>query len=62
MGWCSGSYIAQDLYKYIKKYIPKEHQKKVAIQIFNMFSDADADDWNKDSDLLKDSEIKLGDE
>ncbi len=58
MGWASGSYLAEDLYLSIRKYIPEENRKKVATIVYKKFSDDDADDWDKDSVLLKDKVLK----
>jgi len=62
MGWASGSYLAQDIYDNIRDLIPEENRMKVADTIYSQFSDEDADDWDSESDLLKDAKIKFEDE
>jgi hypothetical protein len=62
MGWASGSYLAQDIYDNIRDLIPEENRMKVADTIYSQFSDEDADDWDSESDLLKDAKISFEDE
>lgn len=45
MGWCEGSYLANDVWKKIEKYIPDSDKKTVAKEIVELFEDHDADDW-----------------
>lgn len=46
MGFASGSYAAQDIWKAVKKYVPPKHQQKVAKIIVDEFENLDADDWS----------------
>jgi putative lipoic acid-binding regulatory protein len=48
MGWASGSELADDVWKVVKKYIPKDKKKEVAIKIVDLFQDYDADAWEND--------------
>ena len=45
MGWCSGSEIAEQLWKKVEKYIPKDLKYEVAKTIYDVFCDQDADCW-----------------
>lgn len=44
MGWASGSYLAEDVWKIVKPYIPDTDKKKAARKILDLFEHADADD------------------
>lgn len=46
MGFASGSYAAEDIWRRIKKYIAPANQKKVAEAIVDEFENLDADDWS----------------
>ena len=59
MGWCSGNELAEDLYKAIRFYIPKEFRKEVATQFYEKFCEYDADDWAGDSKIEQDMEGSL---
>ena len=59
MGWCSGNELAEDLYKAIRFYIPKEFRKSVATEFFNKFSDYGVDAWDGDSKIEQDMEGNL---
>ena len=48
MGWASGSYIAEDLWQKVKKYVAKPDHQKVAEAIVSAFEENDADDWSMD--------------
>ena len=61
MGWASGSYLGQDLWDEIRNFVPKNNHKKVAKIIYNMCNDMDADDWDVNSNLIKDADIKFED-
>lgn len=53
MGWASGSYMAEDMWDNIKKFIrPKYTQPTVARIIVDAFEDGDADDWSCGKDSL----------
>lgn len=58
MGWCRGSYMAEELWCSIKKYIAKENMKTVANIIYKKFDDNDADCWEDAPKLIKDAGIK----
>jgi hypothetical protein len=55
MGWASGSYLAQDLYDEIRRYIQPGARKRVAKTIVQTFEDHDADDWDLGSKLHRDA-------
>lgn len=46
MGWCTGSYMADDIWDRIKNYIPEENKRQVAKEIVDIFCEEDADDWD----------------
>jgi len=46
MGWCTGSYMAEDLWKTIEPHLPKEKKMEIAEYIYDLFCDQDADDWS----------------
>ena len=52
MGWCSGSEIAEGLWRKIRKYIPEEMKYEVAKTIYDVFCDHDADCWVFEEDSL----------
>jgi hypothetical protein len=58
MGWCRGSYMAEDMWNKVRKYIPKEEKKSLANEIYEYFCDQDADCWESDMKLIKDAKIK----
>lgn len=45
MGWCAGSYIAQEVWDLVEEHIPKKKQKQIAQEIVKIFNEHDADDW-----------------
>ena len=45
MGWCIGSYLANDIWNEVKGWIPFDKQKEVAVKIVDMFENQDADCW-----------------
>ena len=45
MGWVSGSYLAEEIWKEIKDILPNDKKEQLAVKIYNAFCDADADDW-----------------
>ena len=51
MGWASGSYLCENIWKIVKDYIPEEHLETVGADICKLFVDNDADDFSftKDS-------------
>jgi len=46
MGWCSGSIIAEELWKEIEPHLPEEKKYPIAKKIYDVFSDNDADCWD----------------
>lgn len=52
MGWCSGSYLAEDIWRRIKDYIPEDEKQQVAKDIYDKFCDLDADDWENHPNSL----------
>jgi hypothetical protein len=59
MGWCTGSYLAQDIWDKFKDIIPASKKQPYAEWLYTLFCNEDADDWDTDSSLLKDAEIKF---
>lgn len=51
MGWCSGSYIAEDMWDIVREFIPIDKKPEVAKKIVDRFCDEDADDWG-DGELV----------
>lgn len=45
MGWSSGSYLAQTLWKQLKPYIEPKDYGAVSKIIYERFCECDADDW-----------------
>jgi hypothetical protein len=54
MGWCSGSYLAEDIWDKFREYIPEEKRYELAKWLYDKFCNEDADDWSH-SDLIKDA-------
>lgn len=46
MGWASGSQLAEQIFKRLKKIVPKGDHKIVAQILYEEFSNEDADDWD----------------
>jgi hypothetical protein len=44
MGWASGSYLAEDVWKLVKDHVPDAEQRRVARAILQLFEEHDADD------------------
>jgi hypothetical protein len=61
MGWYSGSYLAADIYKLVRKHIPEDKRKAIAGKIIDRFEQEDADDWDSGSLLCKDAGKYQGD-
>ncbi len=57
MGWASGSELANQLWREIKPLVPKKNRESVATHIYETFSNADADDWSLDDELIVDGNI-----
>jgi hypothetical protein len=62
MGWCTGSYLAQDIWDKFRKDIPEHKRQRYAEWLYDLFCNEDADDWDTESNLLKDVKIKFEDE
>ena len=45
MGWASGSYLAETLWKQLKPYIAPEDYGAVSKILIDRFCELDADDW-----------------
>lgn len=53
MGWSSGNYLADDVWKGIKPLLTTEEQKKqISKVIYDCFCAMDADDWYFEEDGL----------
>lgn len=52
MGWCAIEFC-DDIWKIVRKYIPKDKKAKVACRIYNKFREHDMDDCCGDSDIEK---------
>lgn len=52
MGWSTGSYIAEQIWDTIKDTLPEDKKDSIAIKIFNVFEEYDADDWSNEEDGL----------
>ena len=50
MGWGAGSEVADEVWKLVKKFIPKEQKQKIAKKIINIME-------NQDCDTMDDSNI-----
>ena len=56
MGWCTGSYIANDVWNLVRDYIPESERKVKAEAIIELFSNYDADCWEEGMNICRDSE------
>lgn len=45
MGWCTGTEIAEEVWKRIKPHVPIKKHKEVTKALVDVFSEYDADDW-----------------
>lgn len=57
MGWSSGVSLAEQTYDLVREFIPIKKRKKIAREIYELFSDQDADDWDVDDQLIQDSQV-----
>ena len=57
MGWCSGTEMSIQIYDLVREYIPEEKRKDVSKILLKMFMDADADCYEGESDLERDSGV-----
>ncbi len=55
MGWCNGSYIANDVFEKICSTMNPtvEEKRKIASYIYERFCDEDADCWDEDLEIMK---------
>lgn len=53
MGWNTGSEVADQLWKEIRDLLPEEVRNTIAIKIYSIFSNRDADDWEFEEDSLE---------
>lgn len=56
MGWCNGSYLAEDIWDKFREFIPEDKKEQFAYWLYDKFCDEDADDWSN-SNLIKDGKI-----
>lgn len=56
MGWCQGTYLANEIYLIIREFIPKDKRKEISRKIYEKFCDEDADGWCGETKLEKDME------
>ena len=61
MGWASGSHLAEDVWKIIKKFIPEDQKQTIAKKIYDKFCEGDADDWDFQKDNLYFNALQLED-
>lgn len=59
MGWSRGSYLAEEIWKEIKDFLPSDKKDKLAVKIYNAFCDMDADDWEFEEDNLFSAALKI---
>lgn len=55
MGWSSGSYLAEETWDLVRKYVPEEKRMEVAHSILELFSNHDADGWDILGGLVEDA-------
>lgn len=58
MGWATGSELANDTYKVVRRYIPEKARKRIARKIIDLFQNHDADDWQEYDLIVKDAELE----
>jgi len=57
MGWCAIE-MCDNVWKAVKKYIPKEEKQKAARKIYNIFRNRDMDDFCGDTSIEKACKFK----
>lgn len=62
MGWSSGSDIAEDIWRQVRKYVPDNKQKALARRIIKVFESHDADSFEADMDICKVADLYQNDE
>lgn len=55
MGWASGSEIAENVWRVVRKYVPQEKRERVSNEIIDIFENEDADTMSEAETLWKDS-------
>ena len=58
MGWCEGSYIANDIWKLVKDFVPENQRQQIARAIVDRFEDEDADCWDYDMNIVVDGDMR----
>jgi hypothetical protein len=53
MGWCSGTQLAEDVFKRIRRYVDLKDLPKVADILYEEFEKHDADCWEDDMPIIK---------
>jgi hypothetical protein len=57
MGWASGSYLAEDIWNLVRKYIPDKDRVQVARKFVDLFKSFDCDTLQECDQLMKDVNI-----
>lgn len=52
MGWASGADLAEEVWKAVRKRMPKEHRQEVARKIVDAFENHDADTLDDEAPAL----------
>lgn len=56
MGWASGSQLANEIWRAVRKYIPVSNRRKVATELVNAFENEDCDTLDAECpQLMKDA-------
>lgn len=58
MGWAGGSGIASDVWDLVRKYVPDNQRKTVALKLIDVFEDNDCDTMNECERLMKDAGLE----
>jgi len=58
MGWCSGSYLAKEIWDEFRESIVPEDRQRLAMWLYKRFCNEDADDWDNGL-LISDGKINL---
>jgi hypothetical protein len=57
MGWASGSELADQVWRQVRKHVPENKRKAVAQKIIRLFEHHDADDWVGDQQICQDAKM-----
>ena len=52
MGWCRGSYIANDIFVKGSENMPESKKNEFAQMIYDVFCDQDADCWDSRMEII----------